>query len=261
MTDEKNSISFAGGTDRGKVRVQNEDSILMSRFDHSDVVLLIVADGVGGHKGGEVASKLSVESIHEYVEKSVLQAHSGGGYGSDWLEITLSHAMFETNARLIKQQKENQDLSNMATTVIALLFHNDDIVISYLGDSRCYEFHDNELVQLTEDHTLLQKLLNEGKINQLEFESMPMHHMISQALGLTSKPDVQVSRLQHTNNTCYLLCSDGLTNCVSDAQIQYILQNNDQIESAVDELITKANDNGGIDNISVILVKSLSNEI
>jgi len=258
MTDGITTISFAGGTDRGKVRLQNEDSILMSRFEHSDVVLLIVADGVGGHKGGEVASKLSVESIHDYVEKSVLQAHSGGGYGSDWLELTLSHAITETNTKLIQQQDENQDLNNMATTVVAMLYHNDAIVISYLGDSRCYQFHDKTLTQLTEDHTMLQKLLNEGKISQQEFEEMPMHHMISQALGLTPEPDVQVSRLLYDNQTSYLLCSDGLTNCVSDAQIQHILEKNEQLESAVDELITKANDNGGVDNISVILVKPAS---
>ncbi|MCW9047965.1 MAG: Stp1/IreP family PP2C-type Ser/Thr phosphatase [Gammaproteobacteria bacterium] len=258
MTDGKIIISYAGGTDRGKVRTQNEDSILMSDFEHSDVVLLVVADGVGGHKGGEVASKLAVDSIHEYVEKSVLQAHSGGGYGSDWLELTLSHAVFETNARLIKQQQENIDLNNMATTVVAMLFHKNECVVSYLGDSRCYQFTDNALLQITEDHSMLQKLLNEGKINQHEFETSPMHHMISQALGLTSEPDVQVSRLGFDNQTSYLLCSDGLTNCVSDAQIQHILSSNQQLEATVDELITKANDNGGIDNISVVLVKSVS---
>jgi len=258
MTDGKLTVSYAGGTDRGKVRAQNEDSILMSNFEHSDVVLLVVADGVGGHKGGEVASKVSVESIHEFVEKSVLQAHSGGGYGSDWLELTLSHAILETNARLIKQQQENLDLNNMATTVVAMLFHNNEVAISYLGDSRCYQFRDETLVQLTEDHTMLQKLLNEGKINQQEFETMPMHHMISQALGLTSEPDVQVNRLLYDDKTSYLLCSDGLTNCVSDAQIQHVLSKNEQLENAVDELITKANDNGGIDNISVILVKPVN---
>ncbi|MCW8933461.1 MAG: Stp1/IreP family PP2C-type Ser/Thr phosphatase [Gammaproteobacteria bacterium] len=258
MTDGKLTINYAGGTDRGKVRTQNEDSILMSGFERSDVVLLVVADGVGGHKGGEVASKLAVDSIHEYVEKSVLQAHSGGGYGSDWLELTLSHAIFETNARLIKQQQENIDLNNMATTVVAMLFHDNECVVSYLGDSRCYQFANNTLLQITEDHSMLQKLLNEGKINQQEFETSPMHHMISQALGLTSEPDVQVSRLDFDDKASYLLCSDGLTNCVSDAQIQHILSKNQQLETTVDELITKANDNGGIDNISVILVKSVS---
>lgn len=258
MTDGNLTINYAGGTDRGKVRAKNEDSILMSGFEHSDVVLLVVADGVGGHKGGQVASKLSVDSIHEFVGKSVLQAHSGGGYGSDWLELTLSHAIFETNSRLIKQQQENIDLNNMATTVVAMLFHDNEFVISYLGDSRCYQFHDETLVQLTEDHTMLQKLLNEGKINQQEFETMPMHHMISQALGLSPEPDVQVSRVVCDNKTSYLLCSDGLTNCVSDEQIQAVLSKNEQLESAVDELITQANDNGGIDNISVVLVKSVS---
>lgn len=256
MTDKNISITYAGGTDRGKVRKQNEDNILMSEFRHSDVILLQVADGVGGHKGGEIASKLAVNTMYEYVAKAVLQAHSGGGYGVDWLELTLQHAITGANHYIIEQQKQQDNVDNMATTIVAMLIHKNELVIGYLGDSRCYSFSQKKLVQITEDHTVLQKLLNEGKINQHEFETMPMHHMISQAIGLTSKPDVQVNRFSFNPGTHYLLCSDGLTNCVSDAQIQHVLEKNDLLENAVDELITKANDNGGIDNISVVLVKS-----
>ena len=253
--DDFNSIIYAGGTDRGKVRQQNEDSILMTEFEHSDVLLLQVADGVGGHEGGEVASKLAVESIRDYVAKAVLQARSGGGYGSDWLELTLQHAIADANSKILEQQKLRKNLCKMATTIVATLIHQNDMVISHLGDSRCYKYTQQQLTQITEDHTMLQKLLNEGKIDQDEFESLPMHHMISQAVGINNAPDVQVNRLIFNKDISYLLCSDGLTNCVSDAQIQYVLNKYENLESIVDELITRANDNGGVDNISVILVK------
>jgi len=255
MIDKITSIVYAGGTDRGKVRQLNEDSILMSEFDNSDVILLLVADGVGGHEGGEIASQLAADTMQEYVAKAVLQAHSGGGYGSGWLELTLLHAMTETNLKIIEQQNISENLRKMATTLVAILIHQNEIALSYLGDSRCYQFIHNQLKQITEDHTVLQKLLSEGKINQQEYEVMPMHHIISQAIGLNSKPDIAVSRFAFNKHSCYLLCSDGLTNCVADAQIQHILEKHEYLENAVDELITCANDNGGTDNISVVLVK------
>jgi len=255
MTDPI-KIKYAGGTDRGKLREQNEDSILMSEFEHSDVVLLQVADGVGGHEGGEVASNLTVEFMQASVAKAVLLANSGAGYVPDWLEKTLRQAISDSNLQLIEQQGTRLELNNMATTIVAILIHKNEIAVGHLGDSRCYQFSDQKLHQLTEDHTALQKLLNEGKINQQEYETMPMHHIISQAIGLSRSPEIEVEKLTLNRPDCYLLCSDGLTDCLSDAQIQHVLEKNDQLENSVDELITLANDNGGIDNISVVLLRN-----
>lgn len=255
MSEKITSINYAGGTDKGKVRQQNEDSILLCGFEHSDVVLLIVADGVGGHEGGEVASKLAVESIKDSIGKAVLQAHSGGGYAENWLQLTLQHAVLEANKHILEQQVEHPQYHRMATTLVALLIHNEEIALSHLGDSRCYQFDSKQFIQLTEDHTVLQKMLNDGKIDQNEFEILPLHHMINQALGLSEFPDVYVNQFTFEKDTIYLLCSDGLTNTVADAQIQHVLTVNNQLDSCVDELITRANDNGGTDNISVVLVK------
>jgi len=255
MTDQI-KISFAAGSDRGKVREQNQDSVLISKFEHSDVILLQVADGVGGYAGGEVASKLTVEVMQASVAKAILLANSGAGYASDWLEATLQHAIKEANLQLIKQQSLLADLADMATTIVAMLIHNNSLVIGHLGDSRCYQLNNNHLTQLTEDHTALQKLLNEGKINQQEFEVLPMHHVISQAVGLIKTPEIKLHKMSLKQHSCYLLCSDGLTNCVSDAQIQHILNKKNSLENLVDELIVSANDNGGADNISVVIMKS-----
>jgi len=254
MTDQL-KISYAGGSDRGRVREKNEDCILMSTFEHSDVILLQVADGVGGHAGGEIASKLTVGIVNASVEKAVKLANSGAGYTSDWLENTLLQAITDANFQLLEQQRLRDDLNNMATTLVAILIHANAMVIAHLGDSRCYQLLEQHLTQITEDHTALQKMLNEGKINQQEFEVLPMHHVISQAVGLTSTPEIDIRHLDINQKSCYMLCSDGLSDYVSDAQIQHVLVKDEPVEALVDELIIRANDNGGNDNISVVLMK------
>lgn len=256
MSDTMNhAISFYGGTDIGRVRQKNEDSILCCEFEHSDVCLLVVADGVGGHAGGDIASKLAVDTMQEIVAKAVLQANSGGGYAGNWLELTLKHAIEEANNEILKQQSDQIELKQMATTIVAMLIKQQRVALSYLGDSRCYQYVNNQFFQITEDHTMLQQMLNDGMIDQQEFDSLPLHHMISQALGLTSHPQVIVSMVEFPENGMFLLCSDGLTNCVSDAQIQHVLSNAETLTECVDQLITNANDNGGVDNISVVIVK------
>ena len=255
MSAEFTTVSYAGGTDKGKVREQNEDSILTCNFAHSDVTLLIVADGVGGHEGGEVASKLAVDSVKSFVEKAVLQSNSGGGYAENWLELTLQHALADANQVLLNQQIEQPQYSEMATTIVVMLIKQQQVALSHLGDSRCYLSSNEMFVQLTEDHTVLQKLLNEGRIDQQQFETLPMHHMINQALGLIESPEIYAGRFEFQKGATYLLCSDGLTNCISDAQIQHIINQHQSLGDCVDELITQANDNGGVDNISVVLVR------
>lgn len=256
MSDETQLINFAGGTDKGLVREQNEDSILCCRFDHSEVSLFVVADGVGGHEGGAVASKIAVETIKEVVSKAVMLANSGGGYGEHWLERTLLHAIEESNNELLKQQIEQPQFSTMATTVVAVLVNKQQAVLNHLGDSRCYFYKKSKLIQLTEDHTVLQKLLNEGKISQQQFNDLPMHNMISKALGLSDQIEVSTHLLQLEGSVEYLLCSDGLTNCLTDDGIKEVLSSYTDLSDCVDELITRANDNGGLDNISVVIFKS-----
>jgi len=248
------NVIFAGGSDRGKVRERNEDSFLCCSFDNSDVSLLIVADGVGGYAGGAEASQLAVKTMRESVEKALLLAHSGGGYAEKWLELTLKQAVADANSAIIRQQNSQIEFNNMSTTVVALLIKENEMVLSYLGDSRCYQYAEQTLTQLTEDHTYLQDMLNAGKISQKEFETLPMHNVISQALGLKSDPIIKIQHVKLEENIKFLLCSDGLTNCLSDESIKNLLQTVEPLDMCVDELIASANDNGGVDNISAVLV-------
>jgi len=255
MSDESQLIIYAGGTDKGLVREQNEDSILCCSFEHSDVSLLVVADGVGGHEGGAIASKLAVDSIKKSISNAVLLAHSGGGYAENWLELSLHHAIDEANKELLEQQVKQPELRHMATTVVALLVLENEAALCHLGDSRFYEFKKPVITQITEDHTVLQKLLNEGKIDREQFEELPMHHMISQALGLVDAIEIETNRFRLQEKFEYLLCSDGLTNCLTDAEIAEILSSYNDLDDCVDQLITQANDNGGVDNVSVVVLK------
>lgn len=255
MMEKTLQAEFAGGTDRGLVRDHNEDSILYRNFPHSDVILLVVADGVGGHEGGEVASQLAVDTIQTVVGKSVLQANSGGGYGEHWLQMTLRHAVLEANRKIIEQQQAQAELFNMATTVVAILLKGSTLALSHLGDSRCYRQQDDRLQQMTEDHSMLQSMLNAGKIDQQQFETLPMRNVISQALGLKSDIDVETGIHELKDDETWLLCSDGLTNCVPDEMIQQQLQSTPVLADCVDQLITLANDNGGTDNISAVLLR------
>ncbi len=253
MTSSCVHLQYAAGSDRGRVREQNEDRVLTSAFEHSDVILLVVADGVGGHAGGEVASQLCVDQLQQSVAKAVLLAHSGGGYGEHWLTQTLQQAILDANQEIIKAQQQQPALANMATTVVALLIKQQDAALCHLGDSRCYCYR-QQLQQLTTDHTLLQDMLRDGQIDQQTFELSPMHHVISRALGLKEQLQLDFQIIELQADQRYLLCSDGLTDCVSDAQIQYVLEQHSDVDQSVDELIKLANDHGGPDNVSVVLL-------
>lgn len=253
MTSSVFHLHYAAGSDRGRVREQNEDRVFSSRFEHSDVVLLVVADGVGGYAGGEVASQLCIDHMQQTVAKAVLQAHSGGGYSEHWLTQTLQQAVLEANQQIIQARQQQAELANMATTVVALLIKQQSAALCHLGDSRCY-CYTQQLQQLTTDHTMLQDMLRDGQIDQQAFELSPMHHVISRALGLHVLPQLDLQLIELQANERYLLCSDGLTDCVSDAQIEHVLEQYSDVEQCVDELIKLANDHGGPDNVSVVLL-------
>ena len=248
-------LQLYGGTDRGLVRKSNEDSIGYVRYDHSPVALAVVADGVGGHEGGEVASKLAIETIDAYVRKAVLRAGSGGGYNDHWLEQTLSAAVEEANQKIVAQRKLQKSLASMATTAVAVLLKEHQLVLANLGDSRCYRWRRQQLELLSHDHTVAQQLIDKGNLNEEQVQHTPYHHVLVRALGLDDAADVDTRSLETEAGDTYLLCSDGLTNCLTDQQIADILASKTDIDACTEELIASANDAGGVDNISVVLVR------
>jgi len=248
-------FNLYGGTDRGLVRKNNEDSIRYLQFEHSPVALAIVADGVGGHEGGEIASGLAVDSIEAHVRKAVLQATSGGGYGDPWPEQILLNAIEEANQLISQQRQQQRQLAAMATTVVAVLFKDQRLALANMGDSRCYRWRDQQLALLSHDHTVAQELIDQGNFDQQQMKNTPYHHVLSRALGLKRVPQVEARSLDASSGDIYLLCSDGLTNSLSDEQISDVLRSINNIDDCTEELIASANDAGGGDNISVVLVQ------
>lgn len=248
-------VEIYGGTDRGLQREQNEDAIRHAQFDRACISLALVADGVGGHAGGEIASRLAADVMDNYVTSCVSRALESGGYAEHWLQQTLANAIERANREIVAGQQNDSQLTTMATTIVSVLIKDQQLALGYLGDSRCYRWRDRKLQQITRDQTLAQQMLEQGVIDQQQFLLSPYHHVLSKALGLAAITMVDIHLHDILDGDVFLLCSDGLTNCLDDSSIGDILSARTDISQATEELITCANDAGGVDNISVVLVK------
>ncbi len=249
------TIEYTYCTDPGQVRHHNEDSLTV---DHS-LGLALLADGMGGHQAGEVASQMAIEVIIEQIQQTN-KKHP--------LEKQLSHRAYHTASILLEQAinkanqliyetaEQQQHLHGMGTTIAAALFHGNWISLAHIGDSRIYRLRANQLTQMTKDHSLRQELIDCGFYTPETAHQFPNKNFITRALGVAPKVSVDIQEHNTHPKDIYLLCSDGLNDMLKDEEIQNILlQHTDSLESAARELITAANQKGGKDNISVILIR------
>jgi serine/threonine protein phosphatase PrpC len=239
-------LAWASSTDKGRVRRINQDSI------YADGKLFAVADGMGGHAGGEVASKLAVDTISE------LSSDSGAleGFRASFLEA---------NRRILSEASHSQTLKGMGTTLTAALLVKEDgleyFLVQNVGDSRVYLFHRGELQQITRDHTFVGELLRSGSITEEQAAHHSQRHVLTKALGVEPVVDADVFKVMPTEGDILLLCSDGLINHVKDAEIESILSGSNTLQEKADQLIESANLSGGTDNISVVLVEVVALEV
>lgn len=229
-------MKVAGKTDRGKVRELNEDT-----FGYNDC-LFVVADGMGGHQAGEVASAIAVETI--------LKADLTGD-----VKAALKKTLTLANQTILKQAEGNIKLSGMGTTVAVLYLDNERAYITNIGDSRVYYLSNNKLKLLTSDHSLVNELVKTGEITVEEAKSHPQRNILTQALGSNETLDPEIIQIKINQGDKFLLCSDGLTGSVSDALIQKLMSQKIDPEIIVDQLINSANEFGGADNITAVLVE------
>lgn len=229
-------MKAAGRTDRGKVRELNEDT-----FGYNDC-LFVVADGMGGHQAGEVASALAVETI--------LKANLTGD-----IKAALKETLALANQTILTQAEKNTELTGMGTTVAVLYLENDLAYVTNIGDSRVYYLSDNKLNQLTSDHSLVNELVKNGEITVEEAKSHPQRNILTQALGSNDTLDPEIIKLEINKGDKFLLCSDGLTSSVSETLIKELISQKNDPEIIVDQLIDSANELGGADNITVVLVE------
>jgi PPM family protein phosphatase len=241
----------AGATDPGKKRANNEDSFLV----HDAAGLYVVADGVGGLEGGEVASRIAVETLASIVPPiRDAKPSEGDALTDSGVSAALIQAVDRANRAIRAEQSRRTELADMGTTVSAVFFAGDRAYLIHVGDSRVYLLRSNELRQLSADHTLVAEHIRTGILTPAEARTSSYRHVITRALGTRDgiAPDITSQTIR--KGDVFLLCTDGLTDMVSDRELAGILASNAPRE-AVQELITTANLHGGADNITAVVVQ------
>ena len=240
-------------TDTGKVREHNEDNVIILHNDN-DEYLLAVADGMGGHRAGEVASAIVINHLTE--EFCALDTLGDKDAAIDFLRDIVT----SMNDKIFDYTKENPDSKGMGTTFVCAIKTKDYLLYGNIGDSSGYVIKNKKMHKVTKDHTLVNLLVSTGKLTEEEAKFHPRKNVLMRALGANNPIDIDIFDVEN-NNTDVLLCSDGLTNMLTDEQIEKVLAEEKNAESAVDKLIRKANARGGKDNISVAYLKKESGDL
>ena len=239
-------------TDPGKVRTHNEDSVIILNNNNNEF-LLAVADGMGGHKAGEVASQIAIDHLHDEFEK--LETFGTKENAIDWLR----NIVVEINNMIFDYTSKNPDSKGMGTTLVVAIKTNDYILYGNIGDSSGYVMKNEKLHKVTKDHTLVNLLVSTGELTEEEDKYHPRRNVLMRALGANDPIEIDIFDVD-TNIKGIFLCSDGLTNMLTDEQIEKILNSNLSIEEAVVKLIRKSNSRGGNDNISIAYLKKESGD-
>ena len=234
-------------TDPGKVRDHNEDSVTIVK-NESGEILLALADGMGGHKDGEVASSIAIT----HIGKRFIETYTVGSK-EDAINF-LKEIVSEANMLLYKYTEDNPESSGMGTTLVMALITNDFLLYGNIGDSSGYAIKNKKLHKITSDHTLVNLLVKSGELTLEEAKEHPRKNVLMRALGANMTVEMDVFDVE-TDVEGIFLCSDGLTNMLEDDQIELVLDSELNIDDKLKKLINKANNRGGTDNISVAYLR------
>lgn len=252
-------IRYAAKTDVGMKRTHNEDYFSLIE----DEQLFLVADGMGGHASGEVASKMAAETISEFYQRTREDEDVTWPYKMDrslsYVENRLVCAIKLANLRIFETSCRDIRYKGMGTTIVSTLVVGDKVYVGHVGDSRVYRIREGGISQLTRDHSLLEDY-KEAKPDMTEEEerNFPHKNVITRALGMRETVQVDIRAHQIKSGDVYLLCSDGLSGMVPDDQILQITTNAKSLERAVAELVDAANRNGGTDNVTTLMLQCLA---
>ena len=244
-------MEFAAMTDIGRQRKNNEDSYFV--YKNKSLSGGMVADGMGGENAGEVASKMASDIIKQYIICNYSP-------DMDYMAIAeLIRTAFFTANREIYKKAQTDGFSGMGTTATLALVYEGKLIISHIGDSRCYLYSDGKMKQITNDHSYVGELVRRGQISERDALNHPNRNLITRALGTDVILKVDMNIVSYSGETV-LLCSDGLTNMLSDEQMAEIMKNSGSYETAIENMIQLANKKGGRDNITVIIFGNLKGE-
>jgi protein phosphatase len=249
-------VIAAGETHVGMKRSHNEDNFSVDDDDH----LYVVADGMGGHASGEVASQMAIDTLREFFRATGADPEATWPYKMDkargYEENRLITSIKLSNLRIFEAAQRDPKLRGMGTTLVAMLVVDDGVLIAHVGDSRCYRVRDGKLAQLTDDHSLLNDYIKMKRLTEEEIANFPHKNVIVRALGMKEsvKVDTQLDRPEPGD--IYVLCSDGLCGPASDEEIhEIVMAESKDLKGGCLKLIERANSNGGPDNITVVLTK------
>jgi protein phosphatase len=250
------NISYKAISDVGRKRSANEDNY----FADGELNLFVVADGMGGHAAGEVASKIAVESIQDFVRNTSADRDITWPYEFDeTLSMAgnrLKSAIQTAHAKVLEVTSQKKEFQGMATTVVSILVENAKAQVAHVGDSRAYLVREGKLIQLTSDHSWVNEQLRTGAITSQQARNHPYRNIVTRALGGPNPVDVDVTEEPMQEGDIILLCSDGLNTMITDENILDIVhRNKEDLDLACQELINTANQNGGEDNVTAILIK------
>src|SRR5437667_8497860 len=245
-------VKAYGLTDVGRQRQHNEDTFLVA----DEAKRYLVADGMGGHAAGEIASRIAVDSISEFIlhtkEDDGTWPHA---YDEHFRRSTnrLMAAVRLANTRVLEAMRKDARLRGMGTTVVACMADDNVMSVAHVGDSRAYLIRDGELSRLTNDHSWVFEQVQAGMLTEAEAEKHPLRNVITRALGGALSVNPDATEVESKSGDVYLLCSDGLTGMVPEEEIlRLVTKNDDDLEKACQELIDKANERGGLDNVTAI---------
>lgn len=240
-------MEIFGQTNIGLVRASNQDFFKVGKFP-SGSVWAVVCDGMGGASGGDIASKMAVELIADRIEKN---------YHDNMKQISISNllesAINFANIKIYDLAKEDKTLTGMGTTVVAAIVREGEVFVSHAGDSRAYIIND-DVNQITTDHSIVQEMLDRGEITSDEAKNHPIKNYITRALGVNDRINVDFTSETFLENDILLLCTDGFSNSVDNDEFKKLITKTD--EEVVKSLIDKANENGGRDNITVVIASN-----
>lgn len=238
-------MKVSSATSVGRTRPLNEDAYFVSELNGSDTVLAIVADGMGGHNAGEIASGKAVGVVKKDVPKNL------GKNPKDLLIKAVNNA----NREIYEMSKNEEGMSGMGTTITACVAESNHVTAIQVGDSRLYLVQKDSITQITKDHSLVEMLVENGKITKEQAKIHPQKNIITRAVGTDKTVDADIYEFNVEPGDIILLCSDGLVNMVEDEEILSVINTSETLEFAANKLVESAENAGGTDNITVILIQ------
>lgn len=245
----RETMKFAGSTHVGHVRINNEDSFYLPEDNSELPFFCVLADGMGGHSKGELASSLAVEYVSEKVRILLSESEKNADIGD-----LLTEVVQKANVKIYLESLEQTDAAGMGTTLTVLVLDEEHLWIAHVGDCRVYIYRDQRLTQLTVDQTVAQEMIDAGSLKPEDLSGNPRRNILTQALGIPEFLQPEIVKIERKKQDRYILCSDGLYGQVSDEEILSAVKSSKDPQAIADLLLKTALDKGGEDNVTVLAI-------